>query len=405
MQNVKKITSDIYWVGASDRRIELFENVYPVPDGVSYNSYVIIDEKTCLMDGVDESVTRQFLENLDHALQGRTLDYMVVQHMEPDHCAAIPVLLAKYPGLKIAASAKAVQMISSFFHIDAGAMVIKEGDELSLGRHNLKFVSAPMVHWPEVMVTYDEAEGILFSADAFGSFGALGGNIFADEVDWERDVLDEARRYYVNIVGKYGAPVTALLKKASALDIKMILPLHGYVWRKSLDVITGLYLKWASYTPEKNSAAVFYGSIYGNTANAAEIIAGKLADRGLTDVRVYDVSKTDVSELLSAAFEYSALVFASATYNGEIFDNMNTFLTDIKNHGLTGRVVGIIENGSWAATAGKKMSELIGSMKNMDIAEPAVTVTSSVDEKALFALGELADAICAKIKAGDKERS
>lgn len=405
MQNVKKITSDIYWVGASDRRIELFENVYPVPDGVSYNSYVIIDEKTCLMDGVDESVTRQFLENLDHALQGRTLDYMVVQHMEPDHCAAIPVLLAKYPGLKIVASAKAVQMISSFFHIDAGAMVIKEGDELSLGRHNLKFVSAPMVHWPEVMVTYDEAEGILFSADAFGSFGALGGNIFADEVDWERDVLDEARRYYVNIVGKYGAPVTALLKKASALDIKMILPLHGYVWRNSLDVITGLYLKWASYTPEKNSAAVFYGSIYGNTANAAEILAGKLADRGLTDVRVYDVSKTDVSELLSAAFEYSALVFASATYNGEIFDNMNTFLTDIKKHGLTGRVVGIIENGSWAATAGKKMSELIGSMKNMDIAEPAVTVTSSVDEKALFALGELADAICAKIKAGDKERS
>ena len=395
MQNVKKITSDIYWVGASDRRIELFENVYPVPDGVSYNSYVIIDEKTCLMDGVDESVTRQFLENLDHALQGRTLDYMVVQHMEPDHCAAIPVLLAKYPGLKIVASAKAVQMISSFFHIDAGAMVIKEGDELSLGRHNLKFVSAPMVHWPEVMVTYDEAEGILFSADAFGSFGALGGNIFADEVDWERDVLDEARRYYVNIVGKYGAPVTALLKKASALDIKMILPLHGYVWRNSLDVITGLYLKWASYTPEKNSAAVFYGSIYGNTANAAEILAGKLADRGLTDVRVYDVSKTDISYLLTAAFEYSALVFASVTYNGEVFGRMQELLNDMKNHNLSNRTVGIIENGSWASTSGAKMAELISGMKDMNIVEPKVKITSSVDDSTLQALEELAAALTA----------
>lgn len=395
MQNVKKITSDIYWVGASDRRIELFENVYPVPDGVSYNSYVIIDEKTCLMDGVDESVTRQFLENLDHALQGRTLDYMVVQHMEPDHCATIPVLLAKYPGLKIVASAKAVQMISSFFHIDAGAMVIKEGDELSLGRHNLKFVSAPMVHWPEVMVTYDEAEGILFSADAFGSFGALGGNIFADEVDWERDVLDEARRYYVNIVGKYGAPVTALLKKASALDIKMILPLHGYVWRNSLDVITGLYLKWASYTPEKNSAAVFYGSIYGNTANAAEILAGKLADRGLTDVRVYDVSKTDISYLLTVAFEYSALVFASVTYNGEVFGRMQELLNDMKNHNLSNRTVGIIENGSWASTSGAKMAELISGMKDMNIVEPKVKITSSVDDSTLQALEELAAALTA----------
>ena len=393
MYNVKEVVPDIWWVGASDRRIELFENVYPVPDGMSYNSYVILDSKTCLMDGVDDSVTRQFMDNLEHVLAGRTLDYMVVQHMEPDHCSAIPMLLNRFPSLKIVGSAKAVQMISSFYHIDVDAVIIKEGDTLELGSHTLNFVAAPMVHWPEVMVTFDSLSGSLFSADAFGSFGAVGGNLYADEVNWERDWADEARRYYVNIVGKYGAQVTALLKKASALDIKNILPLHGHVWRKDLSTITDRYAKWASYTPEKSSVAIFYGSVYGNTANAAEILAMKLGDLGVSDVRVYDVSKTDTSELVSRAFEYSTLVFMSATYNAEIFDPMHAFLTDLKNHNLSGRKTGLVENGSWAPMANKKMAEIISSMKNMEIVEPSVSLMSSVDESSLDALSLLAKAL------------
>ncbi len=398
MYNVRKVADDIWWIGGSDRRIELFENAYPAPEGMSYNNYLIMDEKTCLMDGTDEATTARFFENLEYVLNGRKLDYMVVQHVEPDHCACIPQLIEKYPDLVIVASQKAVQMIKNFYHIDADFSAVKENDTLELGKHILSFVGAPMIHWPEVIVTYDSATGVLFSADAFGSFGALGGNIFADEVNWERDWADEARRYYVNIVGKYGPQTMALLKKASALDIKMILPLHGHIWRKDFNQILERYEKWATYTPEKKSVAIFYGSIYGHTANAADILAVKLAERGIKDIRVYDVSNTDVSELLSRAFEYSTLVFASATYNAGIFDNMERLLSDIKNHSLSGRMIGLVENGSWAPAANKKMHELVSSMKNMTILEPMVSIRSSIDDESLAALDELASALAETVK-------
>ncbi|MBQ7636584.1 MAG: FprA family A-type flavoprotein [Lachnospiraceae bacterium] len=396
MYNVRNVAEGIYWLGASDRRLELFENAYPVPNGMSYNNYVIIDDKTCLVDGIDDAVTRQFMENLDHVLAGRTLDYMVVHHMEPDHCSAIPELLTKYPDMKIVASQKAIQMIDQFYHLKVDAVAVKEKDTLELGKHTLNFIAAPMVHWPEVMMSFDSYTGAFFSADAFGAFGAMSGNIFADEVDWEKDWADEARRYYANIVGKYGAQTTAVLKKASALDIRMILPLHGHLWRKDFNLLLDRYNKWASYTPEKDSVVIFYGSVYGNTANAADILAMKLAEKGLKDVRVYDVSKTTVSELVSRAFEYSKIVFASSTYNAEIFDHMHTLLTDLENHNLSNRTVGIIENGSWAPTAGKKITEILGNMKNMTVLEPLVSVKSSLDGTSLAKLEELADALTAK---------
>ena len=398
MYNVREVEKDIWWLGASDRRLELFENVYPLPLGMSYNNYVIMDDKTCLMDGIDDAVTRQFMDNLEHVLGGRKLDYMVVQHMEPDHCTCIPQLISKYPEMKIVASQKAVQMISQFYHLQVDAIAVKEGDTLELGHHTLTFCTAPMVHWPEVIVSYETTTGTLFSADAFGAFGAMSGNIFSDEVDWDRDWESEARRYYVNIVGKYGVQTAALLKKAAALDIKMILPLHGHLWRQDFGKILDLYTKWASYTPEKKAVAVFYGSVYGNTANAADILAMMLSELGVKDVKVYDVSKTHPSYLLAEAFRCSTLVFASATYNAEIFDSMHTLLVDAKNHNLSGRTVGLIENGSWAATAGKKMAEILGSMKNMTILDPMVKVTSSVDDDTRGKLQELAQALADTVK-------
>lgn len=397
MFNVREVTPQIWWLGASDRRLELFENAYPVFEGMSYNNYVIVDEKTCLMDGIDDAVSSRFLENLEHVLGSRTLDYMVVQHMEPDHCSCIPELLRKYPDLKIVGSQKAIQLIGQFYHLKVESIVVKEKDTLDLGKHKLQFLAAPMVHWPEVMMTYESTRGIFFSADAFGEFGAMSGDLFADEIDWEREKADESRRYYANIVGKYGAQVNSLLKKTSSLDIKMIFPLHGHLWRKNLSLIIDRYAKWSSYIPEKNSAVIFYGSVYGNTANAADILAMKLNSLGVRDVRVYDVAKTDMSELLSRVFEYSHLVFAGATYNAEIFDKLHYLLLDMKNHNLSSRKVGLIENGSWAPTANKKMSEILSSMKNIEIIEPMVTITSSVDENSLEKLDQLAGAIASSI--------
>ncbi len=398
MYNIREVEKDIWWIGASDRRLALFENAYATPSGMSYNNYLILDDKTCLMDGIDDAVSRQFFDNLTKALDGRELDYMVVQHMEPDHCSCIPELLLRYPKLKIVGSQKAIQMIDQFYHIKVDAIVVKEKDTLPLGHHILNFFTAAMVHWPEVIVSFDTSTGALFSADAFGAFGAMSGNIFADEVDWEHDWKDEARRYYANIVGKYGVQTNALLKKLETLDVKMLLPLHAHLWRKDLDTIIDLYKSWASYTPEKKSVAIFYGSVYGHTGNAADILSMKLAELGVRDVKVYDVSKTEVSYLVSAAFEYPALVFASATYNAEIFDNMHTFLTDLKNHNLAGRTVGIIENGSWALSAKKKMTELLGTMKNITLLEPMISITSSVDENTMAGLDELAKALAETVK-------
>lgn len=392
MHNTRKIKEDIYYLGASDRRIELFENVYPVSQGMSYNSYLITDEKTCLMDSVDESIRGQFLENLQYALNGRNLDYMVVQHMEPDHCSIVPELFKMYPDMKLVASLQAFKMMENFYSLqtEERRLVVKEGDTLELGKHTLKFIAAPMVHWPEVLMTYDVTDKILFSADAFGSFGAMSGNIFADEIDWDKDFKDEARRYYVNIVGKYGLQTQNVLKKASTLDIQMICPLHAHIWRKDLSTIISLYDTWSKYEAEKDSVVIFYGSIYGNTQNAAEILAMQLAENGIENVEMFDTSKTHVSFLVSKAFEYKTLVFAAATYNAEIFDTVQNLITELKNHNLSNRRIGLIENGSWAPVAASKMKAQLETFKNMEVVEPVVKVVSSVTDKNVEELSVLA---------------
>ena len=392
MHNTRKINDDIYYLGASDRRIELFENVYPVSQGMSYNSYLITDEKTCLMDSVDESVRGQFLENLQYALNGRNLDYMVVQHMEPDHCSIVPELFRMYPDMKLVASLQAFKMMENFYSLqtEERRLVVKEGDTLELGKHTLKFIAAPMVHWPEVLMTYDVTDKILFSADAFGSFGAMSGNIFADEIDWDKDFKDEARRYYVNIVGKYGLQTQNVLKKASTLDIQMICPLHAHIWRKDLSKIISLYDTWSKYEAEKDSVVIFYGSIYGNTQNAAEILAMQLAENGMENVEVFDTSKTHVSFLVSKAFEYKTLVFAAATYNAEIFDTVQNLITELKNHNLLNRRIGLIENGSWAPVAASKMKSQLETLKNMEVVDLVVKVVSSVTAKNVEELSVLA---------------
>lgn len=392
MHSTRKIKEDIYYLGASDRRIELFENVYPVSQGMSYNSYLITDEKTCLMDSVDESIRGQFLENLQYALNGRNLDYMVVQHMEPDHCSIVPELFRMYPDMKLVASLQAFKMMENFYSLqtEERRLVVKEGDTLELGKHTLKFIAAPMVHWPEVLMTYDVTDKILFSADAFGSFGAMSGNIFADEIDWDKDFKDEARRYYVNIVGKYGPQTQNVLKKASTLDIQMICPLHAHIWRKDLSKIISLYDTWSKYEAEKDSVVIFYGSIYGNTQNAAEILAMQLAENGMESVEVFDTSKTHVSFLVSKAFEYKTLVFAAATYNSEIFDTVQNLITELKNHNLSNRRIGLIENGSWAPVAASKMKAQLETLKNMEIVDPVVKVVSSVTAKNVEELSVLA---------------
>ena len=283
MYNVRKVTDDLYWVGANDRRLALFENVYPLPQGISYNSYLLLDEKTVLLDTVDAAAGRQFFENITHVLQGRPLDYLIINHMEPDHCAEIENVWRRYPQVKLICNAQTQKMLQQFFSFSLPTeqfILVKEGDEISTGRHTFRFVMAPMVHWPEVMVSYETSDKILFSADAFGTFGTLDGRLFADEADLSHQYLDEARRYYANIVGKYGVQVQSLLKKVSALDIKMICPLHGFVWRNGLPFIIDKYQKWSLYEAEEDGVTIIYGSIYGNTENAAEVLASRLAEKG-----------------------------------------------------------------------------------------------------------------------------
>jgi flavorubredoxin len=398
MYNIKKITEDLFWIGANDRRLSLFESVYPVPVGVSYNSYLLMDEKTVLLDTVDKSVCHQFLENLKHVLNGKKLDYMVINHMEPDHCAEIPTIVGLYPDVKIVCNAKIKGMIEQFFDFDLADgqyEIVKEGDCLNTGKHNLTFLFAPMVHWPEVMVTYDTVDKILFSADAFGSFGTVDGNIFADEVDFDHRYMDEARRYYTNIVGKYGVQVQALLKKASTVEIKMVCPLHGYVWRKDLDKFIDKYLKWSSYTPEQESVLIAYASVYGGTANAAEFLAGKLAELGVKDIKVCDVSITHPSYIIADAFKYSHIVFASTTYNNGIFVNMENLLHDFAAHNIQNRKIAFIENGSWAPVAGKLMNEIVLKVKNTEIIENGICVKSALKTDKAEDLENLAKAIVA----------
>ena len=400
MYCVKSIKDDLFWVGGSDRRLALFENDYPIPRGVSYNSYILLDEKTVLFDTIDRALTEQFFENMAHVLDGRTLDYVVVNHMEPDHCSTLGEIVRRYPDVKVVCNAKTVPIIKQFynFDIDSRTVIVKENDTFNTGKHTFTFVMAPMVHWPEVMVTYDMTDKILFSADAFGTFGAMNGNLFADEVNFERDWLDDARRYYTNIVGKYGPSVQTLLKKAAGLDIQMICPLHGPVWRENIGWYIEKYQTWSSYAPEEKAVMIAYGSIYGNTENAAEILACKLADLGVKNIQMYDVSVTHPSVIISEAFRCSNLVFASSTYNGGIFNNMEHLLMDLKAHNLQNRTVAIIENGSWGVMSGKLMAELIGGMKNMNILEQKVTLKSSLKENQIAELEQLAEAIVASMK-------
>lgn len=390
----RKIQDDLYWVGANDRRLAMFEGVYSVPDGVSYNAYVLLDEKTALFDTVDKAVSRTFFENLEAVLVGRTLDYVFVHHMEPDHSATLSEVVMRYPDAKIVCNAATKTMMGQFFSFDIDSRWVeaREGEVFSTGRHNFCFVKAPMVHWPEVMVSYDTTDGILFSADAFGTFGALNGALFADEVNFDRDYLDEARRYYTNIVGKYGTQVTTLLKKAAMLDINMICPLHGFVWRKDIGYYVNKYLHWASYTPEETGVMIAYASVYGNTENAAEILAVKLREKGIKTV-MYDVSVTPASEIVSAAFRFSHLVFASTTYNAGIFVCMEALLSDLVAHNIQNRTVALIENGSWAPTSGGLMRKMLEKCKNMTILDQGLTIRSSVKPNQLEALERMAEAI------------
>lgn len=399
MHSTRKVTDDLIYVGGSDRRLSRFENLFPIPKGVSYNSYVLLDEKTVLFDTADESISRQYIENVVHALNGRPLDYMVVQHMEPDHCAMIDDMLRRYPEAKMVCSAKAVGMFAQFYGTDvaARALVVKEGDKLSTGEHTLHFVMAPMVHWPEVMVTYDEKDKILFSADAFGTFGALAGNIFNDEITFDTVWMNDARRYYTNIVGKYGVQVQALLKKAASLDIEMICPLHGPIWRKDLGLLLEKYQKWSSYEPEDKTVMIAYATMYGNTENAANVLAGMLADKGVKNIAMYDVSETDVSELVAESFRCSHLVLAAPTYNSRIQPKMEAYLSDIKALNLQNRTVAVIDNGTWAATAGKQMIGTLEGMKNMTILENTISIKSALAENQLGALEALADELAKQV--------
>ena len=399
MHSTRKVKDDLIYVGGSDRRLSRFENLFPIPKGVSYNSYVLLDEKTVLFDTADESISRQYIENVVHALNGRPLDYMVVQHMEPDHCAMIDDMLRRYPEAKMVCSAKAVGMYAQFYGTDvaARALVVKEGDKLSTGEHTLHFVMAPMVHWPEVMVTYDEKDKILFSADAFGTFGALAGNIFNDEITFDTTWMNDARRYYTNIVGKYGVQVQALLKKAASLDIEMICPLHGPIWRKDLGLLLEKYQKWSTYEPEDKTVMIAYATMYGNTENAANVLAGMLADKGVKTIAMYDVSETDVSELVAESFRCSHLVLAAPTYNSGIQPKMEAYLSDIKALNLQNRTVAVIDNGTWAATAGKQMIGMLEGMKNMTILENPISIKSALAENQLGALEALADELAKQV--------
>lgn len=400
MHCVKKVTDDLYWIGGSDRRLALFENVYPILRGVSYNSYVLLDEKTVLLDTVDASISGLFFENLEYVLNGRTLDYLIVNHMEPDHCAVIGDVVRRYPDVKLVCNAKTVPMLKQFFNfpVEDRTVIVKEMDTLCTGKHTFAFVMAPMVHWPEAMVSYDTVDKILFSADGFGTFGAINGNLFADEVNFERDWLDDARRYFINIVGKYGVQVQNLLKKAATLEIKMICPLHGPVWRENLGWFIEKYDTWSSYKPEDQAVMIAYASIYGNTENAAEILASKLADKGVKNIAMYDVSVTDPSVIVSESFRCSHLVFAAPSYNGGIFTKMETVLSELKAHSLQNRTVAIMENGTWAPVAGRQMREIFAGMKNIELLEEGVTIRSAVKEAQEASLEALAEKIASSLQ-------
>lgn len=381
-----KISNDIAYIGVNDREIDLFEGQYVVPNGMAYNSYVILDEKIAVFDTVDKNFGTQWLKNLDEALGGKTPDYLIVQHMEPDHSANIVLFAEKYPDAKIVANDKAFVMMSQFFDFDLGdrKMSVKNGESLSLGKHELTFVFAPMVHWPEVMMTYDSTDKVLFSADAFGKFGAL---------DTDEDWACEARRYYFGIVGKYGAQVQAVLKKAAALDIKTICPLHGPVLSENLGYYLDLYNTWSSYGVESDGVVIAYTSVYGNTKAATELLAQKLKEKGCPKVAVNDLARCDMAEAVEDAFRYGKIVLATTTYNADVFPFMREFINELTERNFQNRFVGIIENGSWAPMAAKVIKKMLENSKNITFADTVVTVKSAMKQNTADDIERLADEI------------
>lgn len=401
MYCVRNVTEDLYWVGANDHRLALFENIHPIPRGVSYNAYLLLDEKSVLFDTVDWSASRQLLENMDYLLEGKPLDYLVINHMEPDHGASIEEILLRYPKVKIVSTEKAFMLMRQFgFGVDSHELIeVHEGDTMSFGKHTVTFVYAPMVHWPEAMVTFDVTNGVLFAADAFGSFGALDGKLFNDEVNFDRDWIDDARRYFTNIVGKYGPHVQALLKKAATIDIKVICPLHGPVWRSDLGYFIDKYDHWSRYEPEEKGVMIAYASMYGNTEAAAQALASKLCEKGMTNVHVYDVSNTHVSQLISETFRLSHVVLASVTYNLGIYPVMHNYLMDMKALNLQNRTIAIIENGSWACKSGDLMQKFVDDeLKNMTVLNERLSLASALHPDKVTELDALADSIIESMK-------
>lgn len=404
MNCVRKINEDLYWVGAEDRRLTLFENLFPIPRGIAYNSYLIKGEKNVLLDTVDYSVGRQFLENIKYVLNGEDLDYLIINHMEPDHCSLIEELTYKYPEMKIICNNQTIRMLKQFynFDVDSKVEIVKEGQTIKTGKHEFQFIMAPMVHWPEVMVTYDVTDKILFSADAFGSFGALNGNLFNDDTDFEKDWLPDARRYYTNIVGKYGPQVQNLLKKASNIEINMICPLHGVIWRNNLEYIIEKYDKWSRYEPEENSVLIVYSSVYGNTENVVNALSNYLGENGIKNIAVYDSSNTDVSQLVSESFKYSNIVIAATTYNLGLFPKIEEYLLDIKRLNLQNRTVSIIENSTWVpGIVTKEVKQILSEMKDMEILEKTYSIKSSSKDFEYENIKNIGDEIINNLKMRD----
>ena len=382
------VTESILYVGCDDKDIDLFESQYHVPNGVSYNSYVIMDEKTAVMDTTDPRVTEEWLNKVEQALGGREPDYLVINHMEPDHAGNIQKIAEKYPKMALVSNAKVFAMLPQFFDFDltGRTVTVKEGDTLSLGNHTLQFFMAPMVHWPEAMVTYEQSEKVLFSADGFGKFGAL---------DAEEEWTDEARRYFINIVGKYGPQVQALLKKAATLDIAVICPLHGPVLKENLGYYIGKYLTWSSYEPEEEGIVVACASIHGNTKRAMQRFVEILKEKGAENVVFFDLARDDMAEAVSCAYRYDRLVVAGATYDASLFPCMEDFLYHLKIRNFQNRKAAVVENGSWAPMAGKLMKAYLEGMKNVELVGPVVTIKSVMNEKNLEELNALADALLA----------
>lgn len=403
MNTIRKVTEDLYWIGGNDKRIALFENIFPIPEGVSYNSYLLLDEKTVLFDAVDWAITREYIENIKTVLNGRTLDYLVVHHMEPDHCGSIEEVALRYPDVKIVASAQGFDIMRQIGYRlnEENFVIVKEGDKLNFGKHEIAFLEAPMVHWPEVLVSLDLTDGVLFSADAFGSFGTLDGKLFNDEVNFDRDWLDMARRYYTNIVGKYGAFVQDLLKKAAPLlpQVKYICPLHGLVWRNNFEYLLDKYNKWSSYEAEETGVLIAFASMYGNTEYAAQCLASDLCEKGMTNVVVRDVSSVHFSHLIADAFKYSHIVLAAPTYNLGIYPMMKNFIYDMEALNVQNRTIGIIENGTWACTVGDKMQDFLdNNMKLMDVLNDRVTINTALNSANESDMRSLADSILESMK-------